>query len=154
MGKKDKGTVPNPASIPNKDILQRLNFLYQASVYLTNLSQAVPPTAHVPTLEGTFTHAEHLPCTDQGTLSPGCSRKKNERRRRRQRMRTADELARAYIDTMMNVGKRATVKMYVFFRFCFSPFTLIWRRYTFAIVGIPRSNARCVKRAKVFWCPV
>src|SRR6266576_5573752 len=39
-----KDQTRNPASIPNKDIIQRLNFLYQASVYLSNLSRDVLPT--------------------------------------------------------------------------------------------------------------
>ena len=40
MAKKSKDEVPNPNSVSNRDILQRLNFLYQASVLLG--------TAHVP----------------------------------------------------------------------------------------------------------
>ncbi|KAH9993979.1 hypothetical protein BJV77DRAFT_996287 [Russula vinacea] len=39
MGKKNKGALPNPSNIANRDILQRLNFLYQASVYLESISR-------------------------------------------------------------------------------------------------------------------
>jgi len=106
MTKKDKESTPNPASIPNKDIIQRLNFLYQASVYLTNLSHDVPPT-DVPH-SGTTSSA--LSAGNEG--KPAQSKTKRSKQSRR-RLRTADELARAYVDTMTMIGKRATVKMWV-----------------------------------------
>jgi ribonuclease P protein subunit RPR2 len=109
MTKKDKEPTPNPASIPNKDIIQRLNFLYQASVYLTNLSYDVPPT-----------DAPHSGTTSSvlsaGIEEPAQSKTKTKNLRSKQsrrRLRTTDELARAYIDTMTMIGKRATVKMCV-----------------------------------------
>ncbi|KAJ7072026.1 RNAse P Rpr2/Rpp21/SNM1 subunit domain-containing protein [Mycena amicta] len=44
MGKKNKDDNPN--NVPNKDILQRLNFMYQASVYLgTVFPVPTPPPA-------------------------------------------------------------------------------------------------------------
>src|SRR6266581_3589612 len=39
MGKKNKSEVPNPNNVVNRDILQRLNFLYQASVYLESITR-------------------------------------------------------------------------------------------------------------------
>ncbi|KAK0438336.1 RNAse P Rpr2/Rpp21/SNM1 subunit domain-containing protein [Desarmillaria tabescens] len=38
MAKKSKDEAPNPNNVPNRDIIQRLNFLYQASVYLNGVS--------------------------------------------------------------------------------------------------------------------
>ncbi|KAK0188263.1 Rpr2-domain-containing protein [Armillaria mellea] len=43
MAKKAKDEAPNANSVPNKDILQRLNFLYQASVYLNGVASPSPP---------------------------------------------------------------------------------------------------------------
>ncbi|PBK74610.1 Rpr2-domain-containing protein [Armillaria solidipes] len=43
MAKKSKDETPNANSVPNKDIIQRLNFLYQASVYLNGVPSQSPP---------------------------------------------------------------------------------------------------------------
>lgn len=45
MAKKTPDDVPNPSSVTNRDILQRLNFLYQASAYLSHIptSNSTPP---------------------------------------------------------------------------------------------------------------
>ncbi|KAJ7497613.1 RNAse P Rpr2/Rpp21/SNM1 subunit domain-containing protein [Mycena latifolia] len=45
MAKKNKDDVPNASSIVNRDIMQRLNFMYQASVYLSGVLPVPPPTA-------------------------------------------------------------------------------------------------------------
>ena|ERR1700722_4823171 len=37
MTKKSKDKGPNPNNVANKDIIQRLNFLYQASVFLSGI---------------------------------------------------------------------------------------------------------------------
>ena len=42
MAKKPKDDVPNPNNVANREILQRMNFLYQASVLL-NHTNAHPP---------------------------------------------------------------------------------------------------------------
>ncbi|KAM6490675.1 RNAse P Rpr2/Rpp21/SNM1 subunit domain containing protein [Amanita muscaria] len=95
MVKGNKDPIPNISSVQNREIIQRLNFLYQASVYLQNLSQTTLSPASTP-----VTH-EHKHAK-KGT---------QERKRHRQRIRTTDELSRAYIDTMLTVGKKTTVKM-------------------------------------------
>ncbi|KIL62399.1 hypothetical protein M378DRAFT_81285 [Amanita muscaria Koide BX008] len=94
MVKGNKDPIPNISSVQNREIIQRLNFLYQASVYLQNLSQTTLSPASTPKDEDK--HAR------KGT---------QERKRHRQRIRTTDELSRAYIDTMLTVGKKTTVKM-------------------------------------------
>ncbi|KAG8894999.1 hypothetical protein FRB99_000823 [Tulasnella sp. 403] len=48
MGKKQKEKVtdePNPNSVKDRDVMQRLNFLYQTSVYLAQASGAKPTAA-------------------------------------------------------------------------------------------------------------
>ncbi len=42
MAKKPKDETPNANSVPNKDIIQRLNFLYQAGVYLNGVTSQSP----------------------------------------------------------------------------------------------------------------
>lgn len=37
MAKKGKAGGPNPQAVPNRDIIQRMNFLYQASSYLNSI---------------------------------------------------------------------------------------------------------------------
>ena len=44
MGKnKNKDQAPNPNNVSNRDIIQRLNFLYQASVFLNAMSSQPQP---------------------------------------------------------------------------------------------------------------
>ncbi|KAH7888487.1 RNAse P Rpr2/Rpp21/SNM1 subunit domain-containing protein [Phlebopus sp. FC_14] len=90
MGKnKNKDDAPNPNSISNRDIIQRLNFLYQASVLLNGV--AAP---------------DHEPS------SPVTESSKPERPHRRcRRTVTTSELSRSYIDTMKVVGTKTNVKM-------------------------------------------
>ena len=44
MAKKTKDEAPSGNSIVNRDIMQRLNFMYQASVYLSG-AVPIPPSA-------------------------------------------------------------------------------------------------------------
>lgn len=43
MAKKPRDDAPNPHSVANRDIIQRLNFLYQASVYLNGVPGLTTP---------------------------------------------------------------------------------------------------------------
>jgi ribonuclease P protein subunit RPR2 len=98
----------NPASIPNKDIIQRLNFLYQASVYLSNLSRDVPP------IDASHPAPSALSaCEEDQAHSKAKNPKSRHAKQSRGRSRTAEELSRAYVHTMTMVGKRAMVKMCV-----------------------------------------
>ncbi|KAJ7772697.1 RNAse P Rpr2/Rpp21/SNM1 subunit domain-containing protein [Mycena maculata] len=45
MGKKNKDEGPNANNVVNKDIMQRLNFMYQASVYLSGVLPIPPAPA-------------------------------------------------------------------------------------------------------------
>ena len=96
MGKKhkDKDEVPNPNSAANRDIIQRLNFLYQASVYLN--SMGAPPS----TSGG--------PC-----LASDAKQEKGKRNRSRRSVVSTMDLSRSYIQSMKIVGQKTTVKMCV-----------------------------------------
>ena len=86
MGKnknKNKDQVPNPNNVSNRDIIQRLNFLYQASVLLNTMSSSQPQSAT------------------------------STRQRNRNKCVSTSELSRSYIDTMKTVGKKTNVKMFV-----------------------------------------
>ena len=108
MAEKGKDQTPNPASIPNTDIIQRLNFLYQANVYLSNLSRNVPPidVSHP---------ASSAVSAREGNQAHNKSKNPKSRHAKQSRGRsiTMNELSRAYVHTMSMVGKRATVKMCV-----------------------------------------
>ncbi|KAI6157509.1 Rpr2-domain-containing protein [Pisolithus tinctorius] len=87
---KNKGRrddVPNPNHISNKDIIQRLNFLYQASTLLGTISHPSPPHTSV-------------------TCSPDARHEP-----KRNRVVTTSELSRSYIDTMKIVGQKTNTKI-------------------------------------------
>lgn len=89
MAKKAKDDAPpNPNSVTNRDIIQRLSYLYQASVYLNSINS--PPTA-----SGSNSDAN-----------------KGSKKRRKT---TLGNLSKSYIDSMKVVGNRTTVKMCVTF---------------------------------------
>jgi ribonuclease P protein subunit RPR2 len=95
MAKKGKDEVPNPHSVSNRDIIQRLNFLYQAGVYLNTISSG--------------SGAPHI----TPSLTPdGESTKQNKKRKSRRKATTSD-LAKAYISSMKVVGQKTTVKLFV-----------------------------------------
>lgn len=89
MGKKNKDQEPAPNlnSVQNRDIIQRINFLYQASTYVSSI--APPP---------------------DGDAQPQRSgkRKKNKIRH----PKDAAELSRCYVGAMRIVGQKTMVRMY------------------------------------------
>ncbi|KAI0744090.1 RNAse P Rpr2/Rpp21/SNM1 subunit domain-containing protein [Daedaleopsis nitida] len=93
MGKKDKNQEPvaNLNGVANRDIIQRINFLYQASTYLNSIS--TPSTSTVsPRPKG---------------KGKGKSRKKSTIRH----PRDTGELSRCYVGSMRIVGQKAMVRM-------------------------------------------
>ena len=87
MAKKPKDDAPSASGVANRDIIQRLNFLYQASVYL---SAVAPHPAPIPNDPG------------PKEITP--------KRRRRPVLSTTD-LARSYVKSMRAVGQKTTTKM-------------------------------------------
>ncbi|KAJ3761951.1 RNAse P Rpr2/Rpp21/SNM1 subunit domain-containing protein [Lentinula raphanica] len=88
MGKKPKIDGPNPTSVSNRDVMQRLNFLYQASVYLNNVHSSS-------TLEPSVSTSGSIP-TSKG---------------KKRRCMDLNDLSRNYIETMRGVGTRTTVQL-------------------------------------------
>src|SRR6201996_2692763 len=84
MAKKNKDEAPNANNIVNKDIMQRLNFMYQASVYLSGVLPIVPP---------------------QSSVAP-------RRRQKKSRKMTVHDLSKSYINSMKIVANKTMVKMY------------------------------------------
>ena len=100
MAKKQKEETPNINATPNRDIIQRLNFLYQASVYL----QSVEPSASIPISDSKGK------ANPKHTQNVGGTKKKKHKRRQ-----TTGDLARSYVQCMRVVAQKTTVKMYEIF---------------------------------------
>ncbi|KAF9262673.1 Rpr2-domain-containing protein [Marasmius fiardii PR-910] len=103
MAKKDKNEAPT--TVPNRDIIHRLNFLYQASVYLHSI-------------DGSGSGSASQPQASTSTNNVGSNRKLKEKVKTKERERTrktrkvrTGALAKAYIDTMKVVSTKATVRM-------------------------------------------
>ncbi|KIJ19058.1 hypothetical protein PAXINDRAFT_70182 [Paxillus involutus ATCC 200175] len=104
MGKnKNTNDIPNPNSIANRDILQRLNFLYQASVLLNG----IVPIAPAPPSDDENQDVQSSPQAEVAAESSSQSGKV----RRRRRVVTTSELSRSYVDVMKIVGQKTNVKM-------------------------------------------
>ncbi|KDR67589.1 hypothetical protein GALMADRAFT_216431 [Galerina marginata CBS 339.88] len=114
MAKKQKEETPNVNATANRDIVQRLNFLYQASIYLQSV---VPPTpAEKPSYKGKERQIDekdedemHI-IADQ-PVSTSKLKISTSRKRRRVDTKNTGDLARSYVQSMRIVGQKTTVKM-------------------------------------------
>ncbi|CCL98703.1 uncharacterized protein FIBRA_00707 [Fibroporia radiculosa] len=95
MAKKNKDQEPqaNLNSVTNRDILQRLNFLYQASAYLHTIA---------PSPSGKPSNDKVIELSKE---------QKRERRRKARHPAQTTELARAYVRSMKIISQKATVRM-------------------------------------------
>ncbi|KAJ3855244.1 RNAse P Rpr2/Rpp21/SNM1 subunit domain-containing protein [Lentinula lateritia] len=91
MGKKPKNDIPNPSSISNRDVIQRLNFLYQASVYLNNIHSSAPSSSQ--------------------PVNHPTSKKSQGKKSKKKRIVQLNDLSRSYIETMKSVGTKTTVQV-------------------------------------------
>ncbi|KAG2132427.1 RNAse P Rpr2/Rpp21/SNM1 subunit domain-containing protein [Suillus bovinus] len=91
MGKQNKDDIPNPSKVGNRDIIQRLNFLYQASVLLNGMTAG--PSSLVPSSICETNNTQNLP------------------QKRQKRLVSTADLSRSYIDTMKVVGQKTNVKI-------------------------------------------
>jgi ribonuclease P protein subunit RPR2 len=117
MGKKNKGDVPNPSNIVNRDILQRLNFLYQASAYMESISRqnagsvdsGVGPSRSTPELPAGSTNVEKadLSTTPQARMQ----KRKRDRKQRKGRVVRASDIGQGYVRAMRLISQKTTVKM-------------------------------------------
>jgi ribonuclease P protein subunit RPR2 len=112
MGKKQKEDVPNINSIANRDIIQRLNFMYQASVYLQSLSTfaSTSSTSSADSMD----QSGVSPCEASGSVTEPSSPPKAAKGKRKRvigRKKTVNDLARSYVHALKVVGQKTTVKM-------------------------------------------
>ena len=84
---KDNKTSSN-ANIPNRDIMQRLNFLYQASVYLDQMGASQGGSDH----------------------STGSTSALSSQDFKRRDVRTSD-IARDYVKTLKLIGTKTNVRL-------------------------------------------
>ena len=112
MAKKGKVEVPGPSSVANRDILQRMNFLYQASAFLNNLAQCEPETKQ----------QQQTPAQDSVPGVPPLSRSAKKKQKRKEKIlarhkqhhpATYTDLARSYVTSMKAIGQKTNVKLYV-----------------------------------------
>ena len=119
MGKKNKGELPNPSNITNRDILQRLNFLYQASVYLDSISRKCGESVN--TEAGPSSASDSGPSmgmTAEGEAAPSstaslskATRRKRDRDQRKGRVIRASDIGQGYVRAMRLIGQKTTVKL-------------------------------------------
>ncbi|EIW82870.1 Rpr2-domain-containing protein [Coniophora puteana RWD-64-598 SS2] len=117
MGKKNQDDASSLKGVQNRDILQRLNFLYQASVFLNNISAAGPSSPQAPD-ETDTTHdgAEgHVPPVQDQDVPSSSPKPRPARRRQRKdskrKVMSTSELSRSYVDAMKVIGQKTIVKM-------------------------------------------
>jgi ribonuclease P protein subunit RPR2 len=92
MAKKQHNIAPpNPHSVPNRDIMQRLNFLYQASTWLSSL----------PATKCSATQPAALPVTSPDTKGGKVT------------LVTPAYLSRSYVSSMKAIGQKTVVKLLV-----------------------------------------
>jgi len=111
MGKKQKDEIPNVNATPNRDIIQRLNFLYQASVYLQSLEPPIPiipDTEYVPSSSGSKNKGKGK---ESQVTEYTHGKKKHTSRRNMRKIQTTGDLARSYVQCMRLVEQKTTVKM-------------------------------------------
>lgn len=92
MAKTKKDDVPNPNSVVNRDILQRMSFLYQASSYLNSISVPVEP-------EATAKEPTETPTGSTTTLG-------------KRKSKSTSDLSRSYAGAIRAIGQKTMVKMY------------------------------------------
>lgn len=104
MGKKTKeDPAPTINSVQNRDIIQRLNYMYQAGTFLQGLHTQ---------------NAVASSSSSEGTINEPMSSKrrkggKKQKARRVGGLKTMGDLGRSYVHSMKVVGQRTTVKMCV-----------------------------------------
>lgn len=109
MAKKSKEAGPNPSSVPNRDIIQRLNFLYQASAYLHRLaSQNGPKPDATEVSDDDDIKKEQL---KKGGESAVVDKNETPKRTRNKGRVNTGDLARSYVKSMKIIGQKTIVRM-------------------------------------------
>lgn len=120
MGKKSKEDfVPTINSVQNRDIIQRLNFMYQAGTYLQSLGA---PSSSKSTLDpvsmsceetSDYTSSRRKRTNKKGGRGPAHTPKRAKRDPAvvKAELKTLGDLGRSYVRSMKVVGQKTTVKM-------------------------------------------
>ncbi|KAG9005250.1 hypothetical protein FRB94_001668 [Tulasnella sp. JGI-2019a] len=108
MGKKQKGdsdTPPNPNTIQNREALQRLNFIYQTSVYLAQISGSSSSSPPIATPSSSTSTAK----------APTARQKQNKKRKDRPITKNGQnslmELSRQHSRSMKVIAKKSVLRM-------------------------------------------
>ncbi|KAK7692352.1 hypothetical protein QCA50_003977 [Cerrena zonata] len=101
MAKKTKDDVPNPNNVTNREILQRMNFLYQASALLNHIN--APSSSKQPEVSKPVVREKEQKTSKKAT--------KQKARLTRRRPRTCEDLSKSYIQTMKAVGLKTNVRL-------------------------------------------
>lgn len=113
MAKKDNAE-PNANNISNKDILQRLNFLYQASTYLNSLGGTHFEPSGAMSMKGEVNTGLDVAKSSEPQLKQSATDGASSTRKRgRNQKATTNDLARDYVKSMKIIGQKTTVKMCV-----------------------------------------
>ncbi|KJA28075.1 hypothetical protein HYPSUDRAFT_130038 [Hypholoma sublateritium FD-334 SS-4] len=110
MAKKQNEATPNVNATANRDVVQRLNFLYQASVYLQSIAPPAPSHTPADNGKGKATQAS-VPHEAQGTSKLMSRKQRKTQRRVVGTKKTTGDLGRSYVQCMRAVGQKSTVKM-------------------------------------------
>ncbi|KAF8187514.1 RNAse P Rpr2/Rpp21/SNM1 subunit domain-containing protein [Pholiota molesta] len=120
MAKKQNEATPNVNATANRDIVQRLNFLYQASVYLQSIAPPAPPAPmETTTRKGKAKQTENdkedesmgMVVAQEASSSSSTARQGKKNKHKIGRKKTTGDLARSYIQCMRVVGQKTTVKI-------------------------------------------
>ncbi|TFK98361.1 hypothetical protein BDV98DRAFT_210627 [Pterulicium gracile] len=132
MVKKQKQeAVPTAQPAPTRDIIQRLNFSYQASVFLANLAYSVPassPSAALLPSSVAFSSSSAAFSTSSAMFptssaafplppaasAPAISSGDPSQKRRRARQISLGDLSRKWASDVEAVGKKTTVRIDLF----------------------------------------
>ncbi|KAF5338532.1 hypothetical protein D9611_013262 [Ephemerocybe angulata] len=110
MGKKTKEEpVPTINSVQNRDIIQRLNYMYQAGAFLQNLQGPIPESGEA---SSSSSSAPATVTTVRRKIKAKNGKKSAKKIVREVGVfKTMGDLGRSYVRSMQVVGQRTTVKM-------------------------------------------
>ncbi|KAF8894350.1 RNAse P Rpr2/Rpp21/SNM1 subunit domain-containing protein [Gymnopilus junonius] len=115
MVKKQKEETPNVNATANRDVIQRLNFLYQASVYLQSTAPSAQPKGKGcqidETLDGDNPMAPDAQLHEPSNHKAALIKPFKTKQRRKVNTKDTGDLARSYVQSMRVVGQKTTVKM-------------------------------------------
>jgi len=113
MAKKGKEATPNSNSVPNKDIIQRMNFLYQASTYLSGLDGKSTARKHDTANLRWLREERYAKAEPGGGSGPaeGVAGKSTPAKAPPKRKTTVQDLSQKYVKSMKTIGLKTNTRM-------------------------------------------